>query len=377
MPVNQIQHRSLKEYIHADLVQQITRGDYNPGDRLPSMSTLAEEYGTSVNPVQEAYIRLAQEGYVEKRPGSGTYVIDSSAPAAMSDTVVLAMRPEGHVWGRLSRLLSHRLHDDLLMPVHVNPNSENSNAVLRSLARSEARAFLVLGSAHQPLHIFHQPPFCSRVIVGLVEWVGPAFPGLLRVLGDYRHGGELMAEHLRERGHRKVLMVAAPMQAGKMVDVMNGGTGPHGRGIDQNDHGVAFLSRWKEAGAGWDVMATDVGMESRDGMVRLNEDEFLSHFKGSDIPTAVFGWRDVDAAAAQKVLRERRPELLEDVEITGFFNTPWSRGAHPPFSSVDLNIESIVGEACRMVEKRLAGDEVEPDIRWIKPRLVVRPEKNS
>ncbi|MEM6337773.1 MAG: winged helix-turn-helix domain-containing protein, partial [Bacteroidota bacterium] len=46
------------------------------GARLPSSRTLARDIGLSRTTVELAYDELAAEGFVERRRGSGTYVVD-------------------------------------------------------------------------------------------------------------------------------------------------------------------------------------------------------------------------------------------------------------------------------------------------------------
>jgi DNA-binding transcriptional MocR family regulator len=66
------------------------------GDRLPSSRELVERHRVSPITVSRAIALLAQDGVVESRPGSGTYVSEPSAPAAAVDhswqTVALADR---------------------------------------------------------------------------------------------------------------------------------------------------------------------------------------------------------------------------------------------------------------------------------------------
>lgn len=61
-----------------------------PADtRLPSSRDLATELGISRNTVLYAFEQLLAEGYVEARPGSGTYVADTVPDAVQLPTVVL------------------------------------------------------------------------------------------------------------------------------------------------------------------------------------------------------------------------------------------------------------------------------------------------
>lgn len=60
--------------IYTTLREQITKGDYKHGNRLPSKRILAEETGTSVVTVEHAYNLLLDEGYIEAKERSGYFV---------------------------------------------------------------------------------------------------------------------------------------------------------------------------------------------------------------------------------------------------------------------------------------------------------------
>lgn len=61
--------------IYVRIREEIVRGAYGFGDRLPSKRVLAEETGTSVITVEHAYGILCEEGYAEARERSGYFVI--------------------------------------------------------------------------------------------------------------------------------------------------------------------------------------------------------------------------------------------------------------------------------------------------------------
>lgn len=73
------------------LRRAIATGTYMVNDRLPPERTLAESHGVARGTVREALNRLATEGRVEIRPGSGTYV--TRAPANDSMAAVGAANP--------------------------------------------------------------------------------------------------------------------------------------------------------------------------------------------------------------------------------------------------------------------------------------------
>src|SRR5881398_2063672 len=60
--------------IAAALRAQIRRGDWAPGERLPSIPAIAQQYGVAKQTVQRTIDALRIEGLLITKPGSGTYV---------------------------------------------------------------------------------------------------------------------------------------------------------------------------------------------------------------------------------------------------------------------------------------------------------------
>src|SRR5512139_2694061 len=63
-------HRQIAGQIRA----QIHRGDWGPGEKLPSIPAIAGMYGVAKQTVQRAVDQLRVEGLLITKPGSGTYV---------------------------------------------------------------------------------------------------------------------------------------------------------------------------------------------------------------------------------------------------------------------------------------------------------------
>lgn len=61
-----------------DILQRIENGDLVPGDRLPGLRVLGKQFGCNYHTVRHAFEGLAQRGYLEMRPGSGTFVTDKA-----------------------------------------------------------------------------------------------------------------------------------------------------------------------------------------------------------------------------------------------------------------------------------------------------------
>src|ERR671932_546411 len=60
--------------IAAQLRARIRRGDWAPGERLPSIPAIAQQYGVAKQTVQRTIDALRVEGLLITKPGSGTFV---------------------------------------------------------------------------------------------------------------------------------------------------------------------------------------------------------------------------------------------------------------------------------------------------------------
>jgi DNA-binding FadR family transcriptional regulator len=78
--------------IASDLRSQIMAGTLGIGDRVPSEPELTERYGVSKTTAARALEVLAAEGTIERRAGSGSFVI------ARPDALVIEAGPGTRVW---------------------------------------------------------------------------------------------------------------------------------------------------------------------------------------------------------------------------------------------------------------------------------------
>lgn len=60
--------------IHSNLRMRITSGQWPPGSPLPSQRELADEFGVSIMTLRQALQLLTDEGLIEPRHGTGTFV---------------------------------------------------------------------------------------------------------------------------------------------------------------------------------------------------------------------------------------------------------------------------------------------------------------
>ncbi|WP_431879967.1 GntR family transcriptional regulator [Amycolatopsis sacchari] len=81
MPINDASGVSPSFQVAADLRKRISRGEWKVGERLPGARALADEYGVALTTIVRATDELREQGLVETRRGTGSYV--AQAPAVL------------------------------------------------------------------------------------------------------------------------------------------------------------------------------------------------------------------------------------------------------------------------------------------------------
>lgn len=82
----------------ARLRERIEKGEFRPGDLLPSDRELAEMYGIARATAQKALGALRAEGLAETVPGRGTRVLDKPAPLSQGQERLARARRTGSLW---------------------------------------------------------------------------------------------------------------------------------------------------------------------------------------------------------------------------------------------------------------------------------------
>lgn len=95
--------------------------------------------------------------------------------------------------------------------------------------------------------------------------------------------------------------------------------------------------------------------------------------EAGDKPDAVFCGNDQIARGVVDALRERGIVVPDQVSVVGFDN--WeivSAATRPPLTSVDMNLKELGREAGRLILELAEGKPVEPGVRKLPCKLVVR-----
>ena len=92
---------SLVDQVCEILLEEIHGGRWEVGERLPGASALAEESGLSRSPIQRAFEKLRERGYLRQEHRSGTYLASiypkGLAPGG-SIGIAIVLKEQGGQW---------------------------------------------------------------------------------------------------------------------------------------------------------------------------------------------------------------------------------------------------------------------------------------
>ena len=164
-------------------------------------------------------------------------------------------------------------------------------------------------------------------------------------------GGQRVAEHLHQQGHRRVVMTAyrSPLY-----------------NIEQRVAG--FFSGLRSCG---------IEPNEACDLIRVDNDEeaallLLARLESDAAPTAVFAVNDTMALNLMTALDSAGWSVPGDVSVVGFDDDPAASRAHPPLTTVGLRKRDIGAVSARLVLDRLAHPG-KGFVHQVQPtRLVVR-----
>lgn len=107
MVSEQVGNRAPYARIAAHYTELITSGRLQPGELLPSIKTLAQEWGVSTATAEKALRQLRTEGLVRGIHGIGTEVVDRPTPMSSGAQRQDRGRRSGSSWGAGERSDSH------------------------------------------------------------------------------------------------------------------------------------------------------------------------------------------------------------------------------------------------------------------------------
>ena len=351
-----------------DLIRdEIRRGTYRPGDRLPSQRDLAGQAEVSQLTVQKAVRSLVEEGLLVARQGQGTFIRDKSAAAkAKSQTGVYATivpsiksnTVASFVYALDDLVFAESGHHMYVCNSRLDLDREIS--LLDSLMDRSTDALVY---ALNPL-LYRRPIFRRAIDTRLQGFLAAGVPVVMidryvepnrydTVHPDKDRMAELQIEHLLELGHRRLLFVGFSDLSTEIVGGWRRAIGQ----VGLREHEARMLLT--------DSDNIDVGVEHE-----------LSRVLAEGWPfTAVVAATDAFGVACYRHLQAQGISCPRDVSIVGADNLEEIQSVDSHLTTVWSEPYAIAREVQRVIEERTGQGDlrgIPPEDIRIEPRLVPR-----
>lgn len=328
------------------------------GAKLPSRTELSRRLDSSRATVDKAVRELEQEGILESRLGSGTYV---------------ARKMEGmssiqENWCLIVPSIAENLYIKLASAVKSAVSERNANIILcdseyrvdkqseviKRLIMAGVDGFMIVPAitknAEENISLYwslrkSKIPFvfCNRDVEGIYALI---------VKSNDFYGGYIATLHLIDQGYRSIAFFARQR---------------YRTSIERCQGYVSALQHRHIC-----VERKRILMATEDDMLDV-EHSFGSLLDSDTAVDAVFCFSDSEAMEVMQLIKKRGLRVSRDIGIIGYNDSDLCADQDPPLSSVSFKIEDIGRMAARALSKQIDGNAPDGFSYYLmEPELVVR-----
>ena len=335
---------------------QITSGEIQSGQKLPSENTLSAEYQVSRQTVRKALSILQNEGYVYAEHGRGTFCSKQIRRTQPSKNIaVVTTYLSDYIFPRVIQGI-----DDVLTGAGysiVLKNTKNSRtreaACLQELLDKGIDGVIIEPSKSQifcrHMELYEQLEK-SHIPYVFIQGCFPQMMEKPHVLMDDCQGGYMITRYLIARGHRNIVGIFK-------ADDMQG----------QNRH-KGYVRALQEAGILYDPDKV-IWFHTEDRRIHPYEAIRKMAVKGK--LHAVVCYNDQTAQLVIKALKEEGLRVPEDVSVTGYDNSALANMDGLQLTTIDHPQEKLGVMAANLLLSMIQnGGKEEGESVLIQPTLV-------
>ena len=367
--------------IYDQICDNILKGTYKPGQKLPTENELAEYYNTSRPTIGRAMRELQQKGLIVRYQGQGTFVKEAPTDAHRSFGILVhwQVQPEdpkvatifGSIVPEILKYSSQSNYSLLLndLPEDINSNPvERAQSIVRKLVDSN-----VAGVFFTPLELSDNQA-ANENIAKSFDDAGISLVLLDRDLTDSYHRSNYDVIGINNEQAAMILVCHLVQQGCKKIDFI------HGPVISTavNDRIRGYHFALEEHG----FEVTKERLHSLDSKMLNSQPEnlvaqsIIEKIKSGDIDALVCV-NDSTAADVMLYLLSNGIKIPKDVKIVGFDDLPISQSLPVPLTTMRQPVEALAYEAVRtMLNRQEKPDSPARDI-FLKTELVVRKSCGS
>jgi len=356
--------------ISLELATEILAGKYSQTGRLPSEIQLLNRFAVSRPTIGRALRSLQEQGLVDRRAGSGTYVRTGTervplahVPSKQLGVIIPSLGQTDifeSICGELARLA--RVNDfGLWSGLSGTPISDAKMTVEE--AEDLCSRFIergVAGVLFVPFEHQKDREACNHRITERLTQAGIPVVLIDRDIGPFPSrsefdlvgvdnfaGGYMLAEHLIKMGAKRLAYVIRPFTA-STVDARIAGAR-----IAMLDHGLKAPHPFVYTG-------------------EPTDSKFVRSFAQARQLDAILCATDQIAAQLLQTLNRLGVQIPRDLRLVGFDNVRFAGLLTIPLTSMEQPCREIAFTAFNALRERIANSTLPPRNMMVSPRLVVR-----
>lgn len=308
-----------------------------PGDRLPTVLDMERHFGVAKSTVEAAMRLVRQEGLIDSRQGSGSFVAGKGlplsrgtgmVPGVATDTLaVLAPLQNPFFRHCLDALTAEAARRGLRVIFH-HTTAETATRDALGLTTLRPAGYVLFNYLFAPA----AREMIERGLRAVVIGVPPAgvFPDVPCVYGDHDLGGSVAAGRLLQTGHRRISYVNEFVK----------------NDLRQTRRWQSHVRAIREAG----IPDADAVIEVPTWNAwREDSEAALRFFAAPNSPTGLVVWSDATAVEILYLLHRAGLRVPEDVSVVGYDNLPAGAHSQPPLDTVETHIDVQVRQALDML----------------------------
>ena len=336
---------TLHRAISRELVREITEGVYRPGDRLPSEAQLCERFNAFRITVAKAIQTLQRDGLVTRRPGSGTYVQKPNSSGNHQFGLLIPQLGSTEIFEPICQgiMRAPLAKSHVLLWGYAPGEAETDSDHTGKMAEQLCRQFIdqkVSGVFFAPLEYTVDRDAANRRIVDLLTRAHVPVVLLDRCLESYpkrsefdlvgidnHRAGFVVAQHLWQRGARRIVFVARKRSASTIVERIAG----YGFGLSDADPNAFYR-----------VLLGDV-----------NDMGFVRGLLAEARPDGIVCGNDLTAARLMRSLLDLGARVPEDIRMASFDDVSYSKFLPVPLTTIRQDCSEIGRAALSLMLERL------------------------
>ena len=338
------------------IIKRVEDGDLKPGEQIPSLREMCQEYGVSSITARRALLDLINDGIVERRGGLGAFVTGTLRRARIAVVIIgyseASWRRDSGPFGQLvGGIASAAWEEEASLSVVPINDTLRAKASLERLLRDQPIDGVLFRIAGDVDWSILDVPRSFGVEAVLIKRLAPG-DETPSVVPDAMFAGRIAVERLVRSGHRRIALIATTVSPDTY-----------------RDHRAGFEQAMREAGLPLvpDLMLSLGGRGTReDGVAMATR---LLALK--ERPTAIVTNSDFLAAGVYEAMGAAGLSIPDDVSIVSFDDVEFAAHLAPPLTTVRLSYFDLGHAGAAALFRALRGQRG-PQVDTVPVELVER-----